>query len=100
MTETDEEEFLLLTDVESGTGELLVDGEKVWKKVNVDTVRDNMREVLRKFTRALPNDDDTPGFKLTEIEVALTIGASGEVGLLGTGVSVNGSATLTIHLSR
>jgi hypothetical protein len=100
MTEKDEEHFLLFTDQKGGTGDLLKDGDKIWKRIDVATVRTNMKEALRSFTKTLPSDDDTPGFKLTEIEVALTIGASGEVGFLGTGVSVNGSATLTIHLSR
>jgi hypothetical protein len=100
MTETDEEHFLLLTDPKGASGDLLGDGAKIWKRIDVDTVRTNMQEALRSFTKTLPSDNDTPGFKLTEIEVALTIGASGEVGFLGTGASVNGSATLTIHLSR
>jgi hypothetical protein len=104
MTENDENEneneILLLSGLDTGTGELLADADKVWARVEVDKLRDNMRKALNTFTKALPTTEDTPGFKLTEIEVALTVGAGGEVGFLGTGVSVNAAATLTVHLTR
>lgn len=100
MIEPGDNEILLLAGVDTGTGELLADTDKLWQKVEVDKVRDNMQKALSTFTQALPGADATPGFKLTEIEVALTVGAGGEVGFLGTGVSVNASATLTVHLTR
>lgn len=95
-----ENEILLLSGVDAGTGELLADADKVWARVEVDKLRDNMRKALNAFTKALPTAEDTPGFKLTEIEVGLTVGAAGEVGFLGTGMSVNAAATLTVHLTR
>ena len=98
--DTGDGDFLLLTDLGSPSGELLRDGRKIWEKVNPAVVRENMAKALQSFMGALPDQNDTPGFKLNEIEVALTIGAGGEVGFLGTGASINGSATLTLHLSR
>ncbi|HEY1829003.1 MAG TPA: hypothetical protein VGG38_02040 [Acidimicrobiales bacterium] len=92
--------FLLLTDLEVPSGELLAGDKKIWERVDPTIVRDNMAKALRSFMGALPDESDTPGFKLNEIEVAVAIGAGGEVGFLGTGVSLNCSATLTLHLVR
>ena len=98
--DTEKTSFLLLTDLGAPSGELLVSGKKIWEKIDPAVVRENMGNAPRSFMGALPGADDTPGFQLKEIEVAVTIGAGGEVGFLGTGASINGSATLTIHLTR
>ncbi len=42
MIEPGDNEILLLAGVDTGTGELLADTEKLWQKVEVDKVRDNM----------------------------------------------------------
>jgi hypothetical protein len=78
----------------------LADGEKVWNRIDVNVLRKNLEEVLSKLGGALPAKDKVKGFSVTEIEVALTIGAAGQVGLLGTGVEVSGTASLTVHLTR
>ena len=79
-----ENEILLLSGVDAGTGELLADADKVWARVEVDKLRDNMRKALNAFTKALPTAEDTPGFKLTEIEVGRNGRCGGpEVGFLG-----------------
>ena len=40
------------------------------------------------------------GYRLTEFEVSLTIGAKGEVGFLGTGAEASGEASLKLKFGR
>jgi hypothetical protein len=79
----------------------LLGGEKLWKKIDLDTLRDNLNSLMAKVQGSLPEEDPkNSSFRLTQIAVAVTIGAKGEVGLLGTGAEASGSASLTLTLTR
>ena len=79
----------------------LLGGEKLWKKIDLDVLRENLNVLLAKVWGSLPEDEPKDSsFRLTQIAVAVTIGAKGEVGLLGTGAEANGSASLTLTLTR
>ena len=79
----------------------LLGGKRIWNRIDADTLHRNLQELLDNLRESLPSDDDTKGgFRTTQIQVAVTVGAKGEVGILGTGVEVSGQAALTLTLSR
>jgi hypothetical protein len=87
----------------------LLGGEKVWQKIDIATLRENLRNLLGGVEKALPEPEPRPEpgarpgqprFRMTEITVAVTVGAKGQVGLLGTGVEASGQASLTVKLTR
>jgi hypothetical protein len=67
----------------------------------VDTIRKNLGDFLACLDQILP-DGDTPkkGYGLDSFEVAVSIDAKGQVGFLGTGAEVGGSATLTLSFKK
>lgn len=81
--------------------DVLGSGENVWRRINSETLRHNLQGLLSSLGESLPSLPESHSeFRMTEITVAVTVGAKGQVGLLGTGVEANGQASLTIKLSR
>jgi len=79
----------------------LLGGEKLWKKIDLEVLRENLNSLMSKVQSSLPEEQpEDSSFRLTKIAVAVTIGAKGEVGLLGTGAEANASASLTLTLTR
>lgn len=79
----------------------LLAGDKLWKKIDLDVLRQNLNSLMAKVQGSLPEDEpENSSFRLTQIAVAVTIGAKGEVGLLGTGAEASGSASLTLTMTR
>jgi hypothetical protein len=77
---------------------------RVWKKIDADTLRDNLNDLVAKvsksFTPAETPDERPGGFEVSSVAVAVTISAKGEVGILGTGVEASAEASLTLTLTR
>src|SRR5262245_59166861 len=67
----------------------------------VDELRKNLEDFMAAFGDILPAaDKPTKGLDLKTVSVALGINGKGQVGFLGTGVEVGGSATLTLTFER
>lgn len=82
------------------TQDLLGGTDRVWKKINVDTLRQNLEELVSSLSYSVsPTADTGSKFRVSEISVAVTINAEGEVGILGTGVKVGAEASLTLTLT-
>jgi hypothetical protein len=75
--------------------------DRIWNRVDLGVLRDNLRDLLNGVEASLPEDDNSKSsFRMTEISVAVTVGAKGQVGLLGTGAEASGQASLTVKLTR
>jgi hypothetical protein len=77
-------------------------GNRAWERIDVDTLRTNLDDLVSKVSSSLtPATPEKLGpFEVSSIEVAVTIGASGQVGILGTGVEAKAEASLTLTLTR
>ncbi len=71
------------------------------KPVNMDELRDNVKNFLEKFQRIV---DDLPeqneGYQLDTIEIHAVIGLSGKVSLLGFGSEISGSGGIKFVLKK
>lgn len=86
-----------------GTGgdsfELLDD--KHQAKLPVDELRKNLEAFMASLKDILPSVDSAgSGFGLKMLTVAVGINGKGQVGFLGTGAEVGGTATLTLTFER
>jgi hypothetical protein len=80
--------------------ELLGGSDRVWKRINVETLKENVDRLVSSLSYSLsPTASTSSGFRVSEISVAVTINASGEIGILGTGVEVGAEASLTLTLT-
>jgi hypothetical protein len=67
----------------------------------VDELRKNLEDFMASLQDVLPiADKPTAGMGLKTVSVAVGINGKGQVGFLGTGVEVGGSATLTLTFDR
>ncbi|WP_316226746.1 hypothetical protein [Bradyrhizobium sp. SZCCHNS3052] len=83
----------------AGDFKLLSEKNKV--ELPVEDLRRSLDEFMASFSEILPAADKPPaGLGLKTISVALGINGKGQVGFLGTGVEVGGSATLTLTFER
>lgn len=80
----------------------LLGGKKVWQRINTEELRENLDDLLSNLRVALPADSPTDKgrFEIKTIQVAVKVGAKGQVGILGTGVEASGEASLTLTLER
>jgi hypothetical protein len=78
-------------------------GKSVWQRIDTAQLRVNLSDLIANLHSAIPPEtvmEDSTGFRIKTIEVAVKIGAKGEVGILGTGVEASGEASLTLTLER
>jgi hypothetical protein len=67
----------------------------------IDTIKNNLDNFLASLNEMLPSVDKAKqGYGLDSFEVAVSIDAKGQVGFLGTGAEVGGSATLTLTFKK
>jgi hypothetical protein len=67
----------------------------------VDELRKNLEDFMASLRDILPTaDKPVGGMGLKSVSVAVGINGKGQVGFLGTGVEVGGSATLTLMFER
>jgi hypothetical protein len=75
--------------------------EKRMVALPVDELRKNLEDFMASLRDILPAaDKPAAGMGLKTVSVALGINGKGQVGFLGTGVEVGGSATLTLTFER
>ncbi|WP_299919350.1 hypothetical protein [uncultured Roseobacter sp.] len=76
-------------------------GKPDWNAVDQGVLQTNLDQLitsLRETFTKLDKEDET--FSVSEIEVSVGVSASGKVGLLGTGVEAEGTASLTVKFQR
>jgi hypothetical protein len=84
---------------ETGEFELLDEKRKV--ELPVSELRKNLEDFMAAFGEILPiAEKPAKGLGLKTVSVALGINGKGQVGFLGTGVEVGGSATLSLTFER
>jgi hypothetical protein len=89
---------LVFTD-SSGDFDLLDEKRKV--ALPVDELHKNLEDFMASLQDILPAaDKPTAGMGLKTVSVAVGINGKGQVGFLGTGVEIGGSATLTLTFER
>lgn len=67
----------------------------------VDELRRNLDDFMLSLRDILPAADTmAAGMRMKSVSVAVGINGKGQVGFLGTGVEVGGSATLTLTFER
>jgi hypothetical protein len=75
--------------------------EKRQAKLHVDDLRKNLDAFMASLKDILPSVDSAgAGFGLKTLTVAVGINGKGQVGFLGTGAEVGGTATLTLTFER
>jgi hypothetical protein len=75
--------------------------EKRKVELPVHELRKNLEEFMTSLQEILPAaDKPATGLNLKSITVAVGINGKGQLGFLGTGVEVGGSATLTLTFQR
>ena len=78
----------------SGKDDFQLLGEKSQAKLPVDKLRNNLDAFMASLKDILPSVDDAgSGFGLKTLPVAVGINGKGQVGFLGTGAEVGGTAT-------
>jgi hypothetical protein len=66
-----------------------------------DTVKKNLQEFMASLHEILPQSATThEGYGIDSFDVAVSINGKGQVGFLGTGGELGGSATLTLKFKR
>ncbi|SRR6266446_3331404 len=66
-----------------------------------DLIKTNLQNFLASLSEILPNATSTKdGFGVDSFQVAVSINGKGQVGFLGTGGELGGSATLTLTFKR
>lgn len=66
-----------------------------------ETLKENLSKFLATLDVMLPQADaKAGGYHLDSFEVAVSINGKGEIGFLGTGGELGGSATLTLSFKR
>jgi hypothetical protein len=94
----DQQEVLVFA-ASGGDFDLLDERRKV--SVPVDELRRNLEEFMGSLGEILPAAENTAaGIGLKSVTVAVGINGKGQVGFLGTGVELGGSATLTLTFER
>lgn len=79
--------------------ELLDERRKI--ELPVGELRRNLADFMRSLDEIMPKEDHAPaGLGLKTVRVAVGINGKGQVGFLGTGVEVGGSAMLTLTFER
>jgi hypothetical protein len=67
----------------------------------VDELRKNLEDFTASLQEILPAADKlAAGMGLKSVSIAVGVNGKGQVGFLGTGVEVGGSATLTLTFER
>ena len=67
----------------------------------VGELRRNLANFVKSLDEIMPKNDQGPtGLGLKTVSVAVGINSKGQVGFLGTGVEVGGTATLTLTFER
>jgi hypothetical protein len=67
----------------------------------VDTVKKNLEEFLASLDQILPGAaEKKQGFGVDTFQVAVSINGKGQIGFLGTGGELGGSATLTLTFKK
>ncbi len=75
--------------------------ELVTKTLDIDQLKQNFTQFVAGLQSMIDTEiDKTSPFQLNEIQFSAEITASGEFKLLGTGVGVGGSSTITFVLQR
>jgi hypothetical protein len=75
--------------------------ELVTKTLNIDKLKQSWTKFVSGLQSMVDAElDETSPFQLNEIQFSAEITASGEFKLLGTGVGVQGSSTITFVLQR
>jgi len=75
--------------------------EKHQAKLPVDQLNKNLEAFMASLKDILPSVDNAgAGFGLKTLTVAVGINGKGQVGFLGTGAEVGGTATLTLTFER
>lgn len=71
-----------------------------WNKINPDLLKKNLDKLISSLGHSLnPAAASQTGFRVSEVSVAVTISASGQVGILGTGFEAGAEASLTLTLT-
>jgi hypothetical protein len=85
----------------AGTGDLGLLDEKRKVALPVAELRKNLDDFVASLQDILPAAEKAAsGIKLKSVSVAVGINGKGQVGFLGTGAEVGGSATLTLNFER
>ncbi len=75
--------------------------EVVEQAVDINTLRQKFTQFMSSMEQMLTTEIPSAGpFQLSQIEFSAEISASGDFKLLGTGVGVSGSSTITFVLER
>lgn len=70
-----------------------------WETLDPETLRQNLSDFSQAIVPALnPLKSISEDYALEEIELSLTVSASGKVGFLGSGAEVSGGATIKVKL--
>jgi len=94
-------QIAVLVGPSAARGDLMGDKDRLWKRIDPAVLKTRLLELLTGLGSALPEQDSlNQNFRIKEIEVAVVVGAGGEVGILGTGVEVKGEASLKLKLVR
>jgi hypothetical protein len=94
-----ENRTVLIFSSSSSQFDLLDEKRKI--ELPVDELRKNLDYFMASLKEVLPAiDKPTGGMGLKSVRVAVGINGKGQVGFLGTGVEVGGSATLTLTFQR
>jgi hypothetical protein len=71
------------------------------EKLDVDAIKQQVRSIANLLGDLADGTPTQPaGYRLSEFSVALGVEAGGQVGLLGIGVDLRGTATFTLTFSR
>lgn len=96
---TSERTVFVFTGVDRDEFELLDEKRKV--PLPIEELKKNLRDFTQSLSEMLPTmEEPRAGVGLKTLAVAVGINAKGQVGFLGTGVEVGGTATLTITYER
>jgi hypothetical protein len=85
----------------TGSGEAGLLDEKRRVALPVSELRKNLDDFVASLQDILPTAEKSAGgIKLKSVSVAVGVNGKGQVGFLGTGAEVGGSATLTLNFER
>jgi hypothetical protein len=85
----------------TGKGEANLLDEKRKVALPISELRKNLDDFVASLEEILPAaEKSASGIKLKSVSVAVGVNGKGQVGFLGTGAEVGGSATLTLNFER
>jgi hypothetical protein len=90
-------------DLPDAKGKGMLGGEKklLSYTLSTETIKKNLQSFLASLDEILPTaDQKRHGYGLDTCQVAVSINGKGQVGFLGTGGELGGSATLTLSFKR